>query len=414
MYETAGKIGLVGISTVVWAVGVRRALPKVGTWVTGALLYVVPFAALSVPGLSLAAALSPVAAWIDLFAGGPGLVSRFPAWHLGLLPPFGVCAAVPFVVGLALMAARRKTRQPAEAVQAVSSKRAPVRNEARTTALMAWVTHRTDNPLLIYEMRVRTRSGRWFDWLLSAPLLLFAAVAAALVYPDVVESFVFMSPFHFFYSSPLALVRGGASIGRWGDYTALLVLASLLLTWQCYGLGLRGQVIGESLITKDRQQGTWGFLLLTPLTIPQIFWGKLFGQTAAVLATWAGAGLCCLALYLVCAPQVGLGPALAAWGSGQLLVAALLTLGLSLGTALATFPAMQKTLKGLSTLLLVLVVGGIAYADVMYGPDGWNLAAQIFAGSAFALALSVPLFWFAVRRLTKLRERDVAAGDGAG
>ncbi len=361
-----------------------------------------------------AAALSPASAWGSLFAGGPGLVARFPAWHLGPLPSFWVCAAVPLGLGAALMAATQRgtRRSPAKAGTAAPGKRAPVRHEARTAALMAWVTRRTDNPLLIYEMRVRTRSGRWFGQLVLAPPLFLGAVAAALIYPDVVESFAFISPFHFFYS-PLAIVRGGASVGGSENYVALLVLASLLLLVQCYGMGLRGQIIGENLIAKDRQQGTWGFLLLTPLTMNQIFWGKLFGQSAAALVTWAGAGIGCLILYLVSAPQVGFGPALAAWASGQILVAALLTLGVGFGTALATFPAVQKTLRGASTLLLLLVMGGIVYAELVFAPAEWGLAAQLFSGSAFALALSVPLFWFALRRLTRLRERDVAAGDGA-
>jgi hypothetical protein len=328
---------------------------------------------------------------------------------------------VPFLVGMALMmVTHRQTRQvQSETVESIPAKSVPVkraaaRNEARTAALLGWVTRRADNPLLIYEMRVRTRSGRWFDWLIFSPLFFAAAVIAALIYPDVVESFSFLSPFQFFYS-PLSVALGsGTSISGQGYGAALLVLASLLLLGQCYGLGLRGQIIGESLISKDRQQGTWGFLLLTPLTIPQIFWGKVFGQTAAALMLWTAAGIGSLILYLVCVPVVGLGPALAAWGSGQILVAALLTLGVGLGTALATLPAVQKTLKGLSTLLLVVVVGGILSAELKFAPAEWDLAARIFFGSVFALALSVLLFWFALWRLTKLRGRDITAGDGVG
>jgi len=418
--ETAGKIGLAGVSTVFWAVGVRRAIPKIGKWVTSGLLYAVPFLALSVPGFSPAAAFSPASAWVRLFAGGPGLLSQFPAWQLGPLPSFWVCAAVPALVGIALMTATH--RQPRQAsvvpVKSAAAKSAPVRNEARTAALMGWVTRRTDNPLFIYEMRVRTRSGRWLDWLILAPLVFAAAVAATLVYPDIVNSFAFLSPFRFF-SASLYAIQGGTSVVFQGTYAALLVLASLLLVGQCYTLGLRGQVIGEGLIAKDRQQGTWGFILLTPLTIPQIFWGKVFGQTAAVGVVWAAAGIGCLVLYLVSAPLVGLGPALAAWASGQLLVSALLTLGVSLGTALATFPAVQKTLKGLSTLLLVLVVGGIAYAEVEWlpssTPDDWRLLVEwLVSGSVFALGLSVLLFWFALWRMSRLRGRDIVAGDGVG
>jgi hypothetical protein len=421
VYEIAGKIGLVGVSTVFWAVGIRRAIPKISKWVTAGLLYGVPALALSVPGFSPAAAFSPASAWVRLFAGGPGLLSQFHVWHLGPLPSFWVCAAVPLVAGMVLMTVthRQTHHVQSEAVKSIPAKSAPAkrvvaRNEARTAALMGWVTRHADNPLLIYEMRVRTRSGRWFDWLILSPLGFAAAVIATLVFPDVVESFSFLSPFQFFYS-PLSLALGsGTSVSGQGYGAALLVLASLLLLGQCYTLGFRGQVIGESLISKDRQQGTWGFLLLTPLTAPQIFWGKVFGQTAAALALWAAAGIGSLVLYLACVPVVGLGPALGAWGSGQLLVAALLTLGVGLGTALATLPVVQKTLKGLSTLLLVVVAGGIVSVELKFAPMEWDLAARIFFGSLFALALSAALFWFALWRLTKLRGRDITAGDGVG
>ena len=400
VYETAGKVLGVAVSTAVWAAGVRRAAPKLGKWMVTGLLYAAPFLALSVPGLSPAAALSPVSAWVSLFAGGPGLVAQFPVWQLGPLPPLWVCAAVPLVLGAALLTAssrRTPKMQTAPAVEAPVKKRAPARNEARTAALMAWVTRRTDNPLFVYEMRVRTRSGRWLDWLLLTPLAFAASVAAALIFPDVVQSFSFLSPFRFFSAGPNPLIS----------------LASLLLLLQCYGLVFRGPVLGEMLIAKDRQQGTWGFLLLTPLSISQIFWGKVVGQTAAVGVLWAACGLGSLVLYVLAAPFVGLGPALEAWGSGQALVAGVFTLGVSVGTALAAFPAVQKTLKGLSTLLFVLIAGGMVYAMVI-ALTGWGLAARLCGGSLFALALSALFFRLAVWRLSVLRGRDIAAKDGAG
>ena len=78
-------------------------------------------------------------------------------------------------------------------------------------------------------------------------------------------------------------------------------------------LGFRGQIIGEGLIARDRQRGIWGFILLTPLSARQIFWGKVAGQTALPGAVWAVCGLGSLILYLLAAPAFGLLPALAAW-----------------------------------------------------------------------------------------------------
>ena len=402
----AGKIAAAGISTIVWAVGVRRALPKLGPWISGGLLYAVPLGALAVPGGSVFAALSPVSAWVRLFAGGPALISQIPVLHLGLLPSFEVCAAGPFVVGVVLIGVFHRQKQPAitpKKEAAVPVKRVQARNGRQTAALMAWVTARTDNPLFTYELRTRTRSGRWLRLLLLAPLGFAGLVVVALVYPWLIEGFADVTPFRFF--------------GNQGSTNPLLVLASILLTVQCLALGLRGQIISEGLIVKDREQGTWGFLLISPLSMRQIFWGKVFGQTAAVGAAWAGAGLACFILYGVSTPLVGIGPALGVWASGQLFVAALFVLGIALGSSLTSFPVMQKTLKGLSTLIFALFLGASGFAGfVLFGyPDDWRTWAVLLgSGSLFMLALAAGLFWIAERRLSVLRGRDVAAGDGTG
>ncbi len=407
--EAAGKIALAGLVTAVWAVGVRRAVPKIGAWASAALLYGVPLGALAVPGGSVLAALSPASVWVRLFAGGPALISRFPWRHLEPLPSFEICVAGPLVVGLALMTIFGRRKQPARAgaAAAAPAKRAPARNEAQTAMLMAWITRRTDNPLFLYEMRARTRSGRWFNGLVLAPLGFAGVIALAVAYPAFVDAFSGVSPFQFFPS-------GSASPAVWP------ALASLLLAAQCYGVGFRGQTIGDRLIAKDREQGTWGFLLISPLPMRQIFWGKVWGQTAAVDVVWAGAGLACFVLYGLSVPQVGLGPALGAWAAGQIFVGALFVLGVALGTALATFPGFQKTLKGGSTLLFVLVIGASAYAEYQLSVfdllgGGWQGLARILIGnSVYALALAAGLFWAAERRLSVLRGRDVAAGDGTG
>lgn len=407
VYLVAGKVALAGTSTVLWAAGVRRAVPKLSTWASSALLYGVPLGALAVPGGSTFAALSPVSAWVRLFAGGPALISRFPIGHLGLLPSFWICAAGPVIVGLVLMVVSGRRARAVEAVTmaAVPVKRVPARNEKQTAALMAWMTQRTDNPLFTYEMRVRTRSGRWFNWLVLGPLGFAGLVAVARVYPWFIGGFADLSPFKFF--------------GAVGNAHVFLALASVLLAAQCYGLGFRGQIIGERLIAKDRDQGTWGFLLISPLSMRQIFWGKVFGQTAAVGAVWSGASLACFALYGVSFRSVGLGSALTAWAIGQVFVAALFVLGVGFGTTLSTLPRFQKTFKGVSTLLFILIIGGSVYAEYKLslfdnaGSFGWWV--QILVGnSMYALALAAGLFWMAERRLSVLRGRDVAAGDGTG
>jgi hypothetical protein len=412
VYQTAGSIALAGATTVVWAVGVRRVLPLKDKWLSNALLYGVPLLGLSVPGRGLFAALSPASAWVRLFAGGPALVSRFPLWHLGTLPSLWVCTAGPVLVGVALMAVTQKRRLsvPSKQTKLLPVKRVSVRNETQTAALMGWITAHTDNPIFTYEMRVRTRSGRWFDWLCYTPLVFIGTVALVLALPDLLSIFAFLSPFDFFN------LHLNPTNPHW-TASLLLTLASLLLLGQCYVLVLRGPAIGQDLIARDRQRGAWGFLLISPLTVRQIFWGKVFGQTAAIAALWAGAGLGCLALYGMAVPVVGLRPALGAWASGQVFVAALFTLGVSLGSVLATFPKMQKLARGLPTFLFVLIVGGSVYWQFQWVPAGrpgdWGLLmVRLLGGSLYALALAAVLFWLAEWRLARLRRRDIAFGDG--
>jgi len=213
-----------------------------------------------------------------------------------------------------------------------------------------------------------------------------------LAYPTIVENLL---PFHLLPTSSL-----------WAN------LAMILLMLQCYTLIFRGQVLGESLIARDRLRGVWGFILLTPLTAPQIFWGKVFGQTFGISAAWLVCGVFSLLFYLLAAPAVGLGTALAAWLTGQAFIAALFSLGLSLGAAVATFPVFMKGLRGFSFLLFVCAIGGGILLTLNVLPE-FSLEVRLLIGSAYAALLSVPAFLFAVWRVGTLRTKDIAFGDGA-
>lgn len=397
--EVAGRLLLIALSSVIWAIGLRRLLPG-PTWerlVSRLLLYGLPVAALSlpVPGLWNLAALSPVSAWVSLFSNSQALLGGFPFWTLGTLPPFEVCVLGSAATGLLLaglpsLLARRVHALPPVSVETVP----PVkeRNAAWTAALLAWVTARTDNPLFTQELRARTRSGSWAEWRLYAPGVFAASIVLGLAYPTIVENLL---PFHLLPTSSL-----------WAN------LAMILLMLQCYTLIFRGQVLGESLIARDRLRNVWGFILLTPLTAPQIFWGKVFGQTSGVSSAWMVCGVFSLLFYLLAVPAVGLGTALAAWLTGQVFVAALFSLGLSLGAAVATFPVFMKGLRGFSFLLFVCAIGGGILLTLNVLP-GFSLEVRLLLGSAYAVLLSIPVFLFAVWRVGTLRTKDIAFGDGA-
>ena len=447
-YTVVGRVALAAGVTVLWAIGLARLLPvpkrrAVGsawsspTFVHFAILYGLPVALLASP-LSWTwplAALSPASAWVRLFPGGAEAIQRFPLYHLGLLPPFPVCVAGAGVVGLALMVVGlglmvvgTRVRPPAGQegpLPARSSPPSPVRggpglgrkdparNEALTAMLMGWVTARTDNPLFTYEMRTRTRSGKWADWRYMAPGVFFGVVVLGLAYPDVLAGLTFVSPFHFFGLGSLSLGAGRTWV--WSN------LASLLLAAQVYVFGLRGQTVGETLIARDRQRGIWGFILLSPLSARQIFQGKVFGQTFGFGGAWAVLGTCEFILYAlafaIASPMVSLGPALVAWLVGQTFVAALFLLGVGLGAALATFPIFLKSLRGASTLLLVGLIGGGIWLNLhvlpLGGENTWEMmATRLALGSAYAFVLAIPLLAFGEWRVGALRRKDVPFGDG--
>ena len=314
----------------------------------------------------------------------------------------------------------RPASDPGQAVTPLARRPVPERNQALTATLLAWLTARTDNPLFTYEMRTRTRSGKWADWRLMAPSVFVGVSVLAVAYPDFIQAMSFVTLLHFFtfQSGPS---RQGAALEVWQN------LASLLLAMQVYVFGLRGQTIGETLIARDRQRGIWGFILLSPLSARQIFRGKVGGQTFGFAAAWVVLGTCELIFYALAAPVVGMVPALTAWLVGQAFVAALFVLGVGLGATLATFPIFMKTLRGASTLLLVGAVGGGVWLNLRLLPlEQWRtsgpmvsaentwgpLVVRLALGSVYALVLAVPLFAFAEWRVGALRRKDVPFGDG--
>lgn len=431
-FSVLGRLALTALSFAVWEVGFRllgasRAVGVAPAQATRrasqivlariGILFLLPMAALSlpVPVLWNLAALSPLSAWLHLFPGASAFIQRFPYWRIGALPPDALCLAAPLLFGLLLARsayARRtpmaRQTRPTPAPGPVAVKPPAIKNAARTAALMAWITARTDNPLFTYEMRARTRSGQWFAWFYSVPALLVVVLFGFSLYPQYISGFYFLSPFHFFGN-------GGAL--RNAPVHVYADLSSLLLALQCYVLGLRGQTIGEALIARDRQRGVWGMLLLTPLTIREIFWGKVCGQTAGLVAAWLAFGLCNLVFSLLTSNTVGFAPALLAWAVGQFFVAAVFVLGVGLGSIFATVPAALASLRGISPLLLVVVLVGGGWLVLRLLPDNelaapWQwLALRLLLGSVIALLLSVPAFVFAQRRLTVQRRRDIDFGD---
>ena len=235
----AGKIALAGAASVVWAVGVRRFLPAESR-LSSARPAVRPARRRPGrarprrgPGWPPSAPRRPGCACSPT---RPGMLARFPLWHIAAPPSFAVCLAGPALVGAGcgLLAdrnpprapipgepERRRTNAPRQSFPKPSPAppelgargRSPPRHAARTAALMAWITARTDNPLFTHEMRTRTRSGRWVTGCRSPRWPCSAAAMFGLAYPDIVAALAAMSPFHFFAGPAVRAVRA-ASSGR--------------------------------------------------------------------------------------------------------------------------------------------------------------------------------------------------------
>lgn len=441
VFHILGRLALVALAAVLFAMGLIAASGRLRPRaVTLLLLFTLlpvglPFLALSLPAPFAwnLAALSPSVGWLELFPGSSAWIHLFPYWKLGTLPPFRLCVAGPALLGIVgfVWAYRRKSapapETPAEAAKRQTAQEtlaatlsgvksaAPVQHEARTAALMGWLTERIDNPLFVHEVRTRTRSGQWFQCAYTVPTLLVLALGAVTYYPDVANAFAHSALLHFFREPFGARPRAGQPYSD---------LAAIVASWQIYLTGLSGVLVGENLILRDQQRGTLGFILLTPPGHRQIFWGKLAGQTSGYLLGWLIVGACTLLLYALAAPGVGLLPALAAWAVGQLLTFSLFVLGLSLGTALATHTLLLKSLRGLSLLLMVAAVAGslvlisrllpFDFWGSLFSPspDSWSiLALSLTLISVYSLVLALPAFAYAQWRLAVLRRRDIPFGD---
>ena len=383
-----------------------------------ALPWALPFAALSLPPLAPLAALSPVTAWLELFPGADATLHAFPYWPLGPLPPFALAVAAPFLLGTALLALATRPSRAASASVVQKARPAPVaetrpaRHPAQTAALLAWAAARTDNPLFTYELRTRTRNGRWLDALAIFGALFLLAVGLAAAYPAFVGMFSFFALLGFFHDgSPFSGLPPSVT-QTWAETAALLLSLALYL------LAFRGQMVGEALFWKDQERGTLGPLLLTPLTARQVFWGKVWGQASGYVAAWAACGAGSLLLYGLASPGVGLVPALATWAVSLLFIAATFVLGLGLGAALATHTLRWKALRGLSTLLLILAYAGgfrlIVWPDLFdSSADPTLLLTQhLILGSLYALALAALAFAYALWRVAALRRGDMTFGEG--
>ena len=276
VYSLLGRLALVALASMMGAVGYAawngrwNALSPTDpvkadrrSWLSFLVLtlpWAFPFVALSLPPLSPLAALSPVTAWLELFPGSDATIHAFPYWPLGPLPPFALSVAAPILLGSVLLAlsarpARAVSTPTAEAPRPrpVAAETRPARHPDRTGALLAWVTARTDNPLFTYELRTRTRNGRWLDALAVAGALLLLVVIMPMLYPDDSQVFFVLCPArHFLYDGGLFATVPLSVTQAWAEWQPCCCLS------RCMGSPSGGRWWGRRCSGRTRSGGRWG------------------------------------------------------------------------------------------------------------------------------------------------------------
>ncbi|MCW3060537.1 MAG: hypothetical protein JWQ02_2358, partial [Capsulimonas sp.] len=452
--QTLAQFALTTGMTLCYCLGVNVLLasPMQGAqrrWLRAApaLLFFSPIVAIFTPFPALwhLSAASPLLAWLHLFPGVEAEMARGALnsdgvvhWPYGATVPVTEYLAAPLILSLICLwlgyryvggalpqsepAAPREPKQKA-AVKAASPRavaaQLPSRPKRivygnRTEALMGWICARIDNPLFIRDIRSRTRSGAWYQWVFIVPALFVLLEVATALYPDLAMGFAEgLSWIRFFHIStpnwPLVTPETYASV------------AGVILTLQVCALGLRMPAQCEEIFRRDQQTGGLGFILLTPLRSAQIFWGLIWANLAASIIAWAAFAAVLLALYLQAAasPEVGLGPALTAWMVGQIFVATMLAMGAAVGSAMATHTTALRTGRGISTLLAVGIIGiatSLIFTNYQeffeaISPLWVQTTWRMMFGVAAALPVTVLAFFYAQWRLKRLRDGDIAFGE---
>jgi ABC-type transport system involved in cytochrome c biogenesis permease component len=255
------------------------------TWLLLLVVWVYPFAALLCPQplVQISAAVSPMISFASLTPRTDELLQsitflRFaplPPWWMGLLLQ-PLAALLWCALALRLRPRRAVAEQkPLKGWRARMSERVRLWNERLMTRLSDEVSARFDNPVAVKDIRVRARRENWAVRTLTFPLMVWLAAFIALSAMTWRALFVPTPPTFLivlFANFCPELSQLSLPAQMFLSVLFLLLLTEWFVSWI---LTLQPGTAFDG----ERDSGTLGFLLTTPLRDRDIILGKWLGQT---------------------------------------------------------------------------------------------------------------------------------------
>jgi hypothetical protein len=209
------------------------------------------------------AAVSPAVGFLALLPTSNSLST-----HSDILP-WWLSPAVS--LSLAAFLSRRRAARAGPVPAAAPSRRRS--QDGLLSRWAEWVAARWDQPVLVKELRAGARRGDWRRFLTLATTAALGLLVIELYYPSFLPNFAIGLPVRFI---PEDLPQTRLF------FAAVMAVILMVLSWL---MVFSAPVLGAGSFTRERRNGTLGFLLMTPLGEGAIVRGKLLGAVAPLLGT---------------------------------------------------------------------------------------------------------------------------------
>ncbi|MGO8673287.1 MAG: hypothetical protein ACLQVD_18245 [Capsulimonadaceae bacterium] len=433
--QIAARIGLACVVSLTAAVGLKRAATALfptasnaaGTEAAGgsgdlaaaivggltAALLLLPLACLLIPPASLLAAISPLWIWIQTAPCATVPLSLFSGQYGIAVPTYAESAAGPIVFGIAAYVLgtvidrlRGHLRNPAQSTGAPK----PLRRWSG--AAPAWIARRTDNPVFLRGIV----EGGLANPFMLATVVVVVAVAFLL-------ACLWMGP----NMVPALVVVTGVATDLAATYhpfaQSCMAAADVITALQIVAFILAGIAGAERALLRDRQQGSLGALLLTPLSDKGIFLARIAGRAAGSFYLAGVVFAVSLILASIAAPQLGALPCLREWAWRESIAVAILLASIGSGAGFATLVLRFRWLVGVSAALALLGTLCVVLANLIVQAVAdtrtQSLISPAMLGDRICaeclvvgIVLGVSGIVFGHAWFCRMRRRDIEYGDG--